>query len=83
MGGGTAAVALKAMLNDPKNSDDRFIARLRLTTNTSDLSERDEFLPFATGCKRPILLKKSDFQLARTQARSPAENLLTTLSGFS
>jgi hypothetical protein len=53
MGGGTAAVALQAMLNDPKNSDDRFIARLRLTTNTSDLSERDEFLPFATGCKRP------------------------------
>ncbi|MGY3306971.1 hypothetical protein ACVK1X_006304 [Pseudomonas sp. PvR086] len=30
-----------------------------------------------------MLLKKSDFQLARTQARSPAENLLTTLSGFS
>ncbi|WP_325167134.1 hypothetical protein [Pseudomonas sp. MF7448] len=32
---------------------------------------------------RPILLKKSDFQQAWTQARLPSENLLTTFSGFS
>jgi len=30
-----------------------------------------------------ILLKKSDFQMAWTQAQPPPENLLTTLSGFS
>jgi hypothetical protein len=29
-----------------------------------------------------ILLKKSDLQIGRTHARSPPENLLTTLSGF-
>jgi hypothetical protein len=39
-GGGTAAVALKAMLKDTKNNDDRFIARLRLTADASDLSDR-------------------------------------------
>lgn len=40
-------------------------------------------LDLLTGRNRPILLKKSDFQLAQTHARSPSENPLTTLSGFS
>jgi len=40
-------------------------------------------LPFVTDSVRPILLKKSDFQITCTQARPPPENLLTTLSGFS
>ncbi|CAI8838583.1 hypothetical protein EMIT0P253_290057 [Pseudomonas sp. IT-P253] len=40
-------------------------------------------MPDAKDGNRPILLKKSDFQIAWTQARPPLENLLTTLSGFS